>query len=595
MTRPHGPDLVGKVRSSLDVVSLISEATPLKKAGRKYRGLCPFHNEKTPSFYVDENKQLFYCFGCGAGGDVFKFVMLRESVEFPEALRLLARRAGIPIPDGAGAPRRSEREAILGVCRAAAELYRSILVEEPEGAPGREYLKRRGVTEETRDGLGLGFAPDRWDTARLALEAKGFRPELLQAAGIVLRSESGGRFYDRFRSRIIFPIVNLSGDIIAFGGRVVGEGEPKYLNSPETLVYNKRETLFGLYQSRHAIKEAGAGIVVEGYLDWVSLYGAGVQNCVATLGTAFTDEQASLIRRFTDQVVLNYDADPAGQAASVRSLEGLLARGLSVRVLQLPEGLDPDAYIQASGPESYRRLLAGAPTSFDFLVETVTKGKDLSDPSVVAAAAREILPVIARIPGRIERSGFLGLLAERLGLEDDLMLAEMRDALAKGGARGASGNTAAEASRNRTPQGGVHLKALGEAEARLVQGLVESEACRSALLHGILPPDLDSTEIGAIVEAITSLDRTGESVTYGSLCESLREEDKQLLTRVAMRGSPPPDPEEARHCLESLRRVRLVRERGAIQKEMEGIDDPVRLEELLRRKIELSRRIDELS
>ncbi len=595
MTRAHGPDLAGKIRSSLDVVSLISEVTPLKKSGRKYRGLCPFHNEKTPSFYVDENKQLFYCFGCGAGGDLFKFVMMRESVEFPEALRLLARRAGIPIPDAAGAPRRSEREAILGACRAAAELYRRILEEDPEGAPGREYLNRRGVSEETRRDLGLGFAPDRWDTARESLEASGLRPEVLQAAGIVQRSESGGRFYDRFRNRVIFPITSLSGDVIAFGGRIVGEGEPKYLNSPETLVYNKRETLYGLYQSRHAIKEAGAAIVVEGYLDYASLHGAGIRNCVATLGTAFTDEQVSLLRRFTEKVVLNYDADPAGQAASLRSLERLLARGLSVRVLKLPDGLDPDAYVQRSSAEDYRHLMSEAPTFFDFLVECATRGKDLSDPAAMASAAREILPILARIPGRIERSGYVGLLAERLGVEDDLLLAEMRESVVREpGSRPVAGSRPAAGAGRASGLAG-DLRGLGEAEARLVQGLVESEACRAALLHRILPADLDATGIGAIVEAILGLDRRGEDVGYGSVSESLPESARAALTRVAMRGDPPPGPEEAARCLESLRRAGLVRERGRIQKEMEEIVDPERLEELMRRKIELSRRIDELS
>jgi DNA primase len=579
--------LVEKVRSSVDVVSLISEATPLKKSGRKYRGLCPFHNEKTPSFYVDETKQLFYCFGCGTGGDLFKFIMLRESVEFPEALRLLARRSGIHVPDKAGGPRRSEREALLGACRAAANLFRRILKERPEGSPGREYLKRRGVNPKTAEELSLGFAPDQWDTARDALQSAGHRPEVLQAAGILQRSDKGGRYYDRFRKRVIFPIVNLSGDVIGFGGRIVGEGEPKYLNSPETLLYNKRETLFGLYHSRHAIKEAGQAIVVEGYLDYAGLYQAGIRNVVATLGTSFTDEQASMLRRFTDKVVLNYDADPAGESATRRSLERLLSRGLSVNVLQLPGGQDPDSFLMESPADEYRKLLDGAPGCFDYLVESTAKGRDLADPAAVAAAAREILPILACVPSRIERSRYVGLLAERLKVEDNLLLAEMKDAMARDGRPRRQGPQASADSRPASP--------LREAEARLIRALVEDEASRKRLLPEILPADLEGSGIASIVDRIAGFDRKGQVVSYPLLSEDLPDRERQLLTRIAMRGDPLPDGGEAQECLQTLRRARLVKERNGIQKEMQETSDPGKLNELMRLKIDLSRRIDAMS
>lgn len=592
MTRHHGPDLVEKVRSSQDIVSLISEATPLKKSGRKYRGLCPFHNEKTPSFYVDESKQLFYCFGCGTGGDLFKFVMLRESVEFPEALRFLARRAGISVPDAAGTgPRRSEREAHTNACAAAAELYQRILRERPEGAPGRAYLERRGVGEEAQKELGLGFAPDRWDTASNDLQARGCRPELLQAAGILTRSEKADRWYDRFRNRIIFPITNLSGDVIAFGGREVGEGTPKYLNSPETLLYNKRENLFGLYHSRHAIKDAGIVVVVEGYLDYVSLWEAGIRNCVATLGTSFTDEQISLIRRFTEQVVVNYDSDPAGESATRRSLERLLARGISVRVLQLPDGRDPDDFVRESTPENYRALLASAPSCFDFLVDSATRGKDLADPSTLAAAAREILPVLAQVPSRIERSRYVGLLAGRLGIEDQLLLGEMRDAMASGALReGSRGDPAQRGAVARDPG-----KPMKEAEAGLVRALVENAEARLALLGEILPDDVAGSEVAVIIAHIGELAREGRDVTWATITDGLDERPREVLTRIAMRGEPAPGEDEARHCLDTLRKARLVRERSGIQREMELAANQGRLDELMRRKIELSRRIDEMS
>ncbi|HXI04497.1 MAG TPA: DNA primase, partial [Candidatus Saccharimonadales bacterium] len=481
--------------------------------------------------------------------------------------------------------------ALLGACRAAASMYAAILHERPEGQPGRDYLRRRGVEEAVQRELGLGFAPDRWDTAAGALQSKGYRAELLQAAGIVQRSDKGGRYYDRFRNRIIFPIVNLSGDVVAFGGRIVGEGEVKYLNSPETLIYNKRENLFGLHLARHAIKDAGFAVVVEGYLDWVSLYAAGIRNCVATLGTAFTDEQVALLRRFSEQVVVNYDADPAGESATRRSLERLLARGIIVKVLQLPEGKDPDDFVRQSGPEAYSKLLDEAPPCFDFLVEAASKGRDLGDPAMVAAAAREVLPVLAQVSSRLERSRYVGLLAERLGVEDGLLLAEMRETLVRG-TRGGSRGEPTGSPEGRAPKKGPPLR---EVEARLVQALVESGPCRARLLAELLPADLQGSVVARIVDGLASLERSGEEVTYPSVAEGLQEGDKEVLTRIAMRGDPVPGEAEALHCLETLRRGRLVRERTQIQREMESTSDPVRLEELMRRKIDLSRRIDAIS
>lgn len=585
MTAQHGADLVEKVRSSIDIVSLVSEFVSLKKSGRRYRGLCPFHNEKTPSFYVDETKQLFYCFGCGAGGDTFKFVMLLESLDFPEALRALARRAGIAAPPPGSGRRSSERESLLAACREANALYVKILRELPEGERARAYLKQRGVTSETARSLGLGYAPDSWDTLREELGRRGYRPEVLMAAGLLARRESGTGFYDRFRNRITFPIVNPSGEAVGFGGRIVGEGEPKYLNSPETLIYNKRDNLFGLYHSRHGIKAAGEAIVVEGYLDFVTLYQAGIQNVVATLGTAFAQEQVALLRRFTQKVVVNYDSDAAGQSAAKRSLESLLSQGLGVRVLQLPAGKDPDAFLQEGSPEEYRRLVVDAPTCFDFLVAAASRERDLDEPAALGAAVREVVSLLARIPSRIERSRYVGLLSDRLGVEDALLLAEIRDTLIRGGRKGPPAERA-------VPRRETESAGLLEAEVRLVRSLVEDEESRSRLLPEILPADLEGTRIAPIVAQVASLESEGRPISYSELSVDLPDKQRELLARIAMRGEPPPGGPEAADCLQSLRRARLVRERRSVQKEMEGAPDAARLEELMRKKIDLSRRID---
>jgi len=588
LTTQHGPDLVEKVRSSIDIVSVVSESVSLKKSGRKYRGLCPFHNEKTPSFYVDELKQLFYCFGCSTGGDTFKFVMLREGVSFPEALRFLAKRAGIAVPSAAGAAgRTSEREALLAACKDAALVYARILKERAEGDPGRAYLSKRGISEQTAEELGLGFAPEAWDTLRDELPGQGHRPQVLMAAGLLSKNEKGGHF-DRFRNRIIFPIVNLSGDVIGFGGRDVADGEPKYLNSQETLIYSKRENLYGLFHSRHVIKEAGEAVIVEGYLDYVSLHQAGIRNVAATLGTSFTEEQAGLLHRFTERVVLNYDTDPAGESATKRSLEGLMGQGLSVRVLQLPSGKDPDSFLRAAAAEDYRRLLQEAPGCFDFLVGSASKGRDLNDPAEAAAAAREVIPILARIPGRIERSRYVGMLAERLRVEDGVLLGEIRDALL----RERRTNAQPAGARAQAPAPSQPVK---EAEARLLRALVEVEKCRSRLLPEILPADLEGTATASIVNRIAELESRGREISYGELTGELSERERDLLAGIMMRGDPPPDEEEAAQCLQTLRRFRLIRERGGVQREMEGAPDEARLEELMRKKMDLSRKIDALS
>jgi len=584
---PGGSDFVGKVRSSVDLVSLVSEAVPLKKAGRKYRGLCPFHNEKTPSFYVDETKQLFYCFGCSAGGDLFKFVMLREGVDFMEAVRLLARRGNIAVPDAKTGPKHSEREALLAACRAASKLFREILLHGPDGDVGRNYLEKRAVTLETREILGLGYAPDRWDTLRDELQKQGHRPDVLMAAGLVQRREDGSGSYDRFRGRVMFPIQSLTGDVIGFGGRLVGDGEPKYLNSPETLVYNKRENLYGLAHARQAIKESGEAIVVEGYLDLAALVQAGVRHAVATLGTSFTDEQASLLRRFSERILVNYDTDNAGESAARRSLEKLLERGFTVRVLRLPSGKDPDAFLRSATPDAYRRLAAGAPSCFDFLVDAVSRERDLREPAALAAAAREILPILAHVPSRLERSRYVALLAERLKVDDALLLAEIRDVMVRGAKEAPSVPVATGPARV--------AGALRDVEAKLVRALIENEAARARLLAEILPGDLDGSAVAAVVHRIASLHQTGVEITYADLSAALPDGEREILARIALRGDPPAAEGEAANCLETLRRARLIRERDVLQKEMEKTSEPVRLDELLRRKIELSRRIDSMS
>lgn len=579
-------DFVDRVRAAVDLVALVSEFVPLKRVGRRHRGLCPFHSEKTPSFYVDDSKGLFFCFGCQTGGDAFKFVMLRENVEFLEAAKMLAARSGIPVPDPRGG-RPSERQSILAAHAAAADFFHQLLKERPEGKAAREYLKSRGIASHTVDQLRMGFAPDQWDGLKGYLTSKGFSTGTLVTAGLLVKHESKGTTYDRFRNRIMFPIKNLSGAVVAFGGRLLGPGDPKYLNSAETPIYNKRENLYGLDLTRDSIREASEAIVVEGYFDFASLYQAGVGQVVATLGTAFSEGQASLLRRFAERVVINYDPDAAGASATRRSIDLLVGWGFKIRILQLEGGKDPDEFVRQEGSDAYRRFLGQAPRYFDYLLDEATAGKDLTNYEHKSAALQEILPAIGQVPDRIERSGYINVLADRLGIEDDVMLAEIRESLLKSPSSPKRPRIAATT--------GTPTTHITEAEAGLVRALLESADIRQEVFALLSSEDVAGSPIEAMVRAVEGLLRAGEEISYARLSEILEEPASSSLARLAVRPDPIVSREEALRCLESLRLRRLRRERENLQREMDGEADATRLDEMMRRKLEVSRQIDALS
>jgi DNA primase len=418
---PFSQHFIDAVRDAADIVQVISDYVPLKRAGARLKGLCPFHQEKTPSFSVDPNAQLFYCFGCQTGGDAFKFIQLYEKAEFGEAVKILAQRFGVPIP-AERERRRGPEERLLRMMKEADEFFRSRLRDEKAGRRCRKYLEKRGITQETIDKLGLGYAPDSWEALRGHLLSKQFRPEEMQKGGLVLLRKSGQGHYDRFRDRLIFPIRNLSGRTVAFGGRSLGDAEPKYINSPETPVYVKGNLLYGLDLSRKAIRREERAIVVEGYLDLAAVQQAGFENVVASLGTAFTQAQTRLLARYAGGVVVSYDGDSAGAAATVRSLDLLLEKGLDVRVVELPAGNDPDDFIKEHGAEAYGELLKDAPEYLRFLVrrELRTRNVDRIDEKI--AAANAILPHVAKLGNAIERASWAGRLADALHIEDDVVL-----------------------------------------------------------------------------------------------------------------------------------------------------------------------------
>ncbi|SMB93035.1 DNA primase [Thermanaeromonas toyohensis ToBE] len=410
-------NLIEEIKTRVDIIDLISEYVPLKRRGQNYVGLCPFHTEKTPSFTVSPSKQLFYCFGCGVGGDAFTFLMKREGLNFSEALTRLAERVGINLEEGEGAgifKLRREKERLYQIGALAARFYHLILLRHPTAAQAREYLQRRRVSLEAVRKFELGYAPDSPRALVDYLKRHGFHPREIALAGLAASRAPEGSF-DRFRRRLMFPVKDPAGKVIGFGGRALDNSEPKYLNTPETPLFRKGHHLYGLHLAVAGIRRRGKAVVVEGYLDAISAWQHGVDNVVATLGTALTIEQARALKRYTEEVIIAYDADAAGRAAALRVLGVLADMGLRVRVLLLPEGKDPDEFLQRQGGQAFQKLVEEAPPWLVYIIEQVAQSYNLADPSECVKAIQKIIPYLAKIEDAVERDNYVRILSRRTG------------------------------------------------------------------------------------------------------------------------------------------------------------------------------------
>jgi DNA primase len=428
------PDCKDEVRRRADIVSLIGEHVALKKAGRNYLGLCPFHQEKTPSFNVSPEKQIFHCYGCGEGGDVFSFLMKFNQLTFPEALRQLARKVGVIIPEKPLGREAKERytlkEQILKVNEIAAGHFVRTL-QSPAGEGARAYLRRRGIGEEAIRTFRLGFAPERWRDLLDHLGKNGVSVQLAEQAGLVVQKveRKEGGCYDRFRGRLMIPIEDADGRVIAFGGRLMQavQGQPKYLNSPESPVYTKGNNLFGLFRTREAVREKGFAILVEGYFDLIALWNAGITHVVATLGTALTRAQVDLLRRYATRVAAVFDPDEAGRKALARSLELFLAGNVHARAVILPEGCDPDDYVRTQGREKMEAALAGAQPLVDYYIEEILGGRGTLEED--RDKLREAVAFVSRIGDAVERNLFIKKISETLRVDQEVLKAEVRRVL----------------------------------------------------------------------------------------------------------------------------------------------------------------------
>ena len=400
-----------------DIVDVVSQYVQLKKSGANYFGLCPFHNEKTGSFSVSPDKQIFHCFGCGAGGGVITFVMKAEGLSFPDAVRYLADRAGMQVPEQGEEERRAarHRDRLYALCRDAARFYYDTLWK-PENRAPQQYFIGRGLSRRTMNRFGLGYAPDSFHALMDAMTAKGYTRDELLDAGLVSRSEKG-RIYDRFRNRVMFPIIDVRGNVIAFGGRVMDDSKPKYLNSPETPIFHKSRNLFALNLSKTTKNDYF--ILAEGYMDVIALHQAGFDSAVASLGTSLTEEQARIIARHTERIVISYDADGAGQSAAQRAIDILKKCDLQVKVLRIPGAKDPDEFIKNLGTEAFQERIDQAENSFYFEIRILSEQYDQSDPEQRTKFHREIAQKLCEFSEDLERENYLQAIAEKYMIRPD--------------------------------------------------------------------------------------------------------------------------------------------------------------------------------
>jgi len=418
---------VSEVRDRSSIVEVVSDYVSLKKTGKHYKGLCPFHSEKTPSFTVNEEKQIFHCFGCGTGGNVFTFLMKVGNFSFPQALEELAKRYGVklsrPEPSPFQKKEMARKEILFQINQTAMEYFHDVLTRRKEGEEGRKYLSWRGMKQEVLEEHRLGFAVERWDGLTQYLREKKVSLEMAQELGLILPKKKEG-WYDAFRGRIIFPILDLHHRVVGFGGRLIKEGQPKYLNSPESVIYHKGEILYGLPAARQSVSERDSVILVEGYFDLLTLHQSGVKYSVATLGTALTAQHLRILKRYTRNIITLFDGDSAGVKATLRSLPLFLEEEIAGKTVLLPEGEDPDAFLRKGNLKAFEEKLARAAPLIDFFFEWLMKTHDIRSIDGKIRVAREAIPLVGRIPDGIRRNFYVKTLADQLGVEESL-LAEM--------------------------------------------------------------------------------------------------------------------------------------------------------------------------
>src|SRR6267378_2037598 len=585
---------IDDLKRQADIVRVIQDYVQLKKKGANWMACCPFHKEKTPSFSVSPSKEIFYCFGCHKGGSVFNFVMEIERVAFPEAIKIVADKVGVPLPklvdDGRFESKRQEADEVIQLNNWALEWWEQQLESGAEARIAREYLLRREITEETRKAFRLGYGPDSWDALSLHLRQKGASQTQIDRSGLVVKKDDGGS-YDRFRGRLIFPVMDIQGRPIAFGGRTLKDEDAKYINSPETAAYVKGRNLFGLNLTRDEIRRQGFAILVEGFLDLVVPYQFGIKNVVASLGTALTPDQVKLLGRFARKVVVNYDGDRAGVQAAKKSIEILLAEDLEVKVLVLPDDSDPDEFIRKFGLIEYQKQRGEAQPHIQFVIDQAVRNRNLHRPAEKADAVEEVLPYIRAVHSRIQKREYFDIAMDSLRISDAALRRELWHSLRLG------------PDSTRTEQRIVQRTKVKPtvAEEQLLELLLADGQLRHELLPRLEAEDYDDLPTAGIFRALVESESAGAAVDFDFLSRSI-EGDPIADFLPALLMSAPDDAEAdqiedrestAQKCIDALRLMQVDRRIGDLMAEMavaERNGATELLDKLSTERLELARR-----
>jgi len=599
-------DIIEEIRRRNDIVEVIAEYLPLKGSGGNYKALCPFHSEKTPSFTVTRQKQIFHCFGCGVGGNIFHFIMKYEHMSFPETVAYLAKRSGVTLPksrfSATSSPLEAHKEQLYGMNELAAKYFHQLLLNSPQGEKARSYLHTRGIDKHSIEHFHLGYAPTGWDSLVRYGAERGFQPQMLAEVGLVKARDDGRGFYDRFRDRVMFPICNVRGRVVALGGRLLDNlpEAPKYLNSPETAIYKKGTLLYGLHLAKQAIRAEGQVLIVEGYLDLISLFQSGIEHVVATLGTALTRNHVQLLNAYAKEAVLVFDGDTAGRSAALRGkdyflqghvryflpsahvsslMEGLEG-DLHVKVMLLPQGHDPDTFVQAEGRDALLAKVREAQPFIEFLLDAEADGHDLASVQGKLAYVRKLLPLIVNLGNQVERTEYLSELVKRTGVAPAALAAELHKL--KSGAP-ASAPTAES----------HYFPPLGP-ERLLVQLLLLHHGWISHA-RAQLPSDrVQEPNLRAILQALYTLAPDTGEIDVAALLERLPDEQQRdLVARLVL--EPLGDEgvqQQIDDCLTAIQRRDIEAQLKGLKEEMHAAErqgDMVRLAHLQRRFAELRR------
>src|SRR5271170_6655687 len=574
-----------RVKQQADIVRVVGEYVRLKKSGQNFTGLCPFHAEKSPSFAVHPTKQIYHCFGCQVGGDVFKFVMEMEKVAFPEAIRIVAEKCGIAVPsprERSPEERREnqQRTVILEMHRAAQTFFIKQLESTAEGRVARAYLEDRGLDKQVIEQFGIGYVPSGGDALLRLLRPKYKNDQLLVDSGLISRDQSG-RLFDRFRRRITFPIANEGGKIVAFGCRALGDDQPKYLNSPETPIYSKSNVLYHLDRAKDALRRQDFAILVEGYMDAIAVARAGISNVVASCGTALAEPQIKLLGRFTKRVIVNYDPDSAGQAATERSVSQLLEHDFEVKVLALPtigdKKADPDLYIREKGADAYIKVLKESPPYVDYLIARARQ-MDLTTGEGKQRALNFLMPYVQKIPNQLLRSEWATRISQQLRIDEPVLRAALN-----------------KAATERRSEVKVKPELVGKAgkpaERRLIRMLAEAEEFKrdlaQRLKQGRLYQGLETEKIFAALIVAGLAEQPMPPTEIGAMLE---ERDRRVFFEILFEEAHEGTWEEAESCMEALRSRQVEQELAQVQREIENNPSGAAMRDLLARKQELLKR-----